>query len=71
MRDAKVTRPVAQLARLALNLLVILRPLDVRIMPCPGASEAIVEALWWCEDCDGDPAHRWLRQNLQMLAAEV
>ena len=46
-------------------------PLDQRIMPCPGASEAIVEALWWCEDHDDDPAHRWLRQNLQMLAAEV
>ena len=43
--DAKVTRPVAQLAKLDLNLL-------------------------WCED-DDDPAHRWLRQNLQMLAAEV
>jgi len=125
--EAKVTRPVAQLAKLDLNLLVILRelirernvtraaervavtqpaasaalarlrrhfddellvrrgtdyllsplaeklaePLDLRIMPMPGASEAIAEALWWCEDYDDDPAHRWLRQNLQMLAAEV
>jgi DNA-binding transcriptional LysR family regulator len=55
-------------ARLAEKLA---EPLDLRIMPCPGASEVIVEALWWCEDYDDDPAHRWLRQNLQMLAAEV
>ena len=55
-------------ARLAEKLAA---PLDLRIMPMPGASEAIVEALWWCEDYDDDPAHRWLRQNLQMLAAEV
>ncbi len=54
-------------ARLAEKLAA---PLDLRIMEVPGASEAIVEALWWCED-DDDPAHRWLRQNLQMLAAEV
>lgn len=46
-------------------------PLGLRIMEIPGASQTIVEALWWCEDYDDDPAHRWLRQNLQMLAAEV
>jgi DNA-binding transcriptional LysR family regulator len=55
-------------ARLAEKLA---RPLHLRVMDCPGASEAIVEALWWCEDYDDDPAHRWLRQNLQVLAAEV
>jgi len=46
-------------------------PLNLRIMEIPGASQTIVEALWWCEDHDGDPAHRWLRQKLEALAAEV
>jgi DNA-binding transcriptional LysR family regulator len=55
-------------ARLAEKLAA---PLDLRIMECPGASEAIVEALWWCEDYDDDPSHRWLRQKLQALSAEV
>jgi DNA-binding transcriptional LysR family regulator len=55
-------------ARLAERLAALL---DLRVMDCPGASEAIVETLWWCEDYDDDPAHRWLRQNLQVLAAEV
>jgi hypothetical protein len=61
---------VAQLARLDLNLLVILREL-IRERNVTRASEAIVEAMWWCGDYDDDPAHRWLRQNHQMLAAEV
>ena len=46
-------------------------PLGLRIMEVPGVSQTIVEALWWCEDYDDDPAHRWLRQKLQVLAAEV
>ena len=46
-------------------------PLGLRVMEIPGASQTIVEALWWCEDYDDDPGHRWLRQKLQMLAADV
>lgn len=54
-RDAKVTRPVAQLARLDLNLLVILRE------PIRERNVTLVRR----------GAHRRLRQNLQMLTAEV
>lgn len=45
--------------------------LDLRVLPCPGVPEPIVEALWWHEDFDTDPAHRWLREALMKVAAEV
>jgi DNA-binding transcriptional LysR family regulator len=45
--------------------------LDLRVLPCPGAPEPIVEALWWHEDFDPDPAHRWLRETLVKVAAEL
>jgi DNA-binding transcriptional LysR family regulator len=44
---------------------------ELRVMECPGASQAIVEALWWCEDHDDDPAHAWLRRALQRVAGEL
>jgi DNA-binding transcriptional LysR family regulator len=45
--------------------------LDLRVMECPGASEAIVEALWWCEELDDDPAHMWLRQMLVQASGRL
>lgn len=45
--------------------------LDLRVMECPREGQPIVEALWWCEDYDDDPAHRWLRQTLQLLAEQL
>jgi DNA-binding transcriptional LysR family regulator len=44
---------------------------DLRVMECPGTSQAIVEALWWCDDHDDDPAHAWLRQALLRVASEL
>ena len=44
---------------------------DLRVMECPGTSQAIVEALWWCDDHDDDPAHGWLRQALLRVAADL
>jgi DNA-binding transcriptional LysR family regulator len=35
--------------------------MDLAVMECPGEPEPIVEALWWHEQYDEDPAHRWLR----------
>jgi hypothetical protein len=43
---------------------------DLRVTKCPGTSQAIVEALWWCDDHDDDPAHGWLRQALVRVASE-
>ena len=33
--------------------------------------DPIVEALWWHEDLDADPAHAWLRTALAALGAEL
>ena len=46
-------------------------PLDLRLVEFPGPSQEIVEALWWREDLDDDPAHRWLRQTLARVATEA
>jgi DNA-binding transcriptional LysR family regulator len=35
--------------------------MDLEVVECPGEPEPIVEALWWHEQYDDDPAHRWLR----------
>ncbi len=45
--------------------------LDLRVCPCPGNPDPIIEALWWHEDRDADPAHVWLREALVALAAKV
>jgi DNA-binding transcriptional LysR family regulator len=42
--------------------------LGLRVLPCPGDPEPIVERLWWHADYDGDPAHRWLRDTLVTVA---
>jgi DNA-binding transcriptional LysR family regulator len=44
---------------------------DLRVMDCPGDSQAIVEALWWCDDHDDDPAHAWLRAALARVSAAL
>ncbi|NKQ51389.1 LysR family transcriptional regulator [Amycolatopsis sp. K13G38] len=46
-------------------------PLGLRVLPCPGDPEPIVERLWWHAGYDGDPAHRWLRESLVALAADL
>jgi DNA-binding transcriptional LysR family regulator len=43
----------------------------LRVYPCPGEPDPIVEALWWHEDLDPDPAHTWLREALTTLAAKL
>jgi DNA-binding transcriptional LysR family regulator len=43
----------------------------LHVCPCPGDPDPIVEALWWHEDLDADPAHVWLRKALAGLAAEL
>lgn len=45
--------------------------LGLRVWPCPGAPEPIVEVLWWHEDLDADPGHAWLRGALTELAAKL
>jgi DNA-binding transcriptional LysR family regulator len=44
---------------------------DLRVMECPGTSQAIVEALWWSDDHDDDPAHEWLRRALLRVATDL
>jgi hypothetical protein len=65
---AETDRVALPQGRLAVELA---GPLHLRIMEMPGASQATREALCWCEDYDDDPAHRWLRRKLQVLAPEV
>lgn len=43
----------------------------LRVYPCPGEADPVIEALWWHEDLDADPAHAWLRKALAGLAAEL
>ena len=38
--------------------------LELKVIACPGPADTIVEALWWREELDDDPAHLWLRQIL-------
>ncbi|MFD4193488.1 LysR family transcriptional regulator [Amycolatopsis thermoflava] len=45
--------------------------LGLRVLPCPGDPEPIVERFWWHTDYDGDPAHRWFREVLVSLAAGI
>jgi len=45
--------------------------LDLRVCPCPGDPDPVIEALWWHEDLDQDPAHAWLREALIALAAQL
>lgn len=45
--------------------------LGLRVLPCPGEPEPIVERFWWHAGYDDDPAHRWLRQMLTTLAADL
>jgi DNA-binding transcriptional LysR family regulator len=46
-------------------------PLGLRVLPCPGSPEPIVERFWWHADRDGDPAHRWLRETVIAAAARL
>lgn len=45
--------------------------LGLRVLPCPGDPEPIVERFWWHADRDGDPAHRWLRETVVAAAAAL
>jgi DNA-binding transcriptional LysR family regulator len=45
--------------------------LNLRVWPCPGDPEPIVEVLWWHEDLDDDPGHAWLRASLAELASKL
>ncbi|GAA1302095.1 LysR family transcriptional regulator [Pseudonocardia xinjiangensis] len=49
----------------------VAQPLGLRVLPCPGEPEPIVERFWWHADLDGDPAHRWFRETLVGLAADA
>lgn len=42
--------------------------LDLKVLECPGEPEPIVEALWWHESYEDDPAHAWLRRLLVQAA---
>lgn len=42
--------------------------LELRVLPCPGDPDPIVEWLWWHEDRDADPAHEWLRDLVRAVA---
>ena len=44
-------------------------PLGLRLFDVPGELEPIVEALWWHERYEGDPAHAWLRDVFLEVAA--
>jgi DNA-binding transcriptional LysR family regulator len=46
-------------------------PLGLRVLPCPGDPEPIVERFWWHADRDRDPAHRWLRETVVAAAARL
>jgi len=45
--------------------------LDLRVLPCPGEPEPIVESLWWHEDRGADPAHEWLRGLVRRVGEEL
>lgn len=42
----------------------------LRILPCPGDPEPVVEALWWPREYQHDPAHAWLRSVLVQCAGD-
>lgn len=42
--------------------------LGLRVVECPAELEPIVEALWWHEYYENDPAHVWLRRLLTRAA---
>jgi DNA-binding transcriptional LysR family regulator len=44
---------------------------ELRVYPCPGEPDPIIEALWWHEGLESDPAHAWLRTALAELAAKL
>jgi DNA-binding transcriptional LysR family regulator len=46
-------------------------PMQLRLFELAELSQEIVEALWWRDDVDEDPAHRWLRQAIVQAAAEL
>jgi DNA-binding transcriptional LysR family regulator len=45
--------------------------LGLRIVPYPGEPEPIVERFWWHPDLEHDPGHRWFRETLFRVAAEL
>lgn len=40
----------------------------LRVLPCPGDPEPIIEALWWPREHQHDPAHAWFRDVLTRCA---
>lgn len=44
--------------------------MDLRVLECPGEPEPIVEALWWHEHYERDPAHAWLREQVVEAAPD-
>jgi len=44
---------------------------DLELRECPGDPEPIVEALWWHNSYQDDPAHTWLRQLIVKVAKEL
>ncbi|MGH8868355.1 MAG: LysR family transcriptional regulator [Actinomycetes bacterium] len=42
--------------------------MDLRVLECPGEPEPIVEALWWHEHYQDEPAHMWLRERVAEAA---
>jgi DNA-binding transcriptional LysR family regulator len=44
---------------------------ELRVYPCPGEPDPIIEALWWHEGLESDPAHAWLRTAVAEVAAKL
>jgi DNA-binding transcriptional LysR family regulator len=40
----------------------------LRVVPCPGEPDPIIETLWWHDRLAEDPAHRWFREALLRAA---
>jgi DNA-binding transcriptional LysR family regulator len=45
--------------------------LGLRVLPCPGEPEPIIETLWWPREYQYDPAHSWLRAVLIRCAGDT
>lgn len=45
--------------------------LGVRVLPCPFEVTPLVEAIWWHPMYDEDPEHRYLRDMLTRISAEL
>jgi DNA-binding transcriptional LysR family regulator len=45
--------------------------MDLKVVPCPGEPEPIVEALWWHQQHEDDIAHAWLRRLIVEAARQL